>query len=119
MIRRGGVGEYASDGHGTWSMPGGWLERGETAWDAAEREVLEETGCRVTAYRDLGFVCCASESAPVQIVTLVIGCRWDGGEPTVTEPEKCPEVRFVTFPELNNLPLFAPVRAWRKKGGLT
>lgn len=38
---------------GTWSIPGGALHRGESAWDAALREVLEETGLDLAHAREM------------------------------------------------------------------
>jgi ADP-ribose pyrophosphatase YjhB (NUDIX family) len=34
---------------GRWTLPGGWIDLGESPADAAEREVLEETGMTVAA----------------------------------------------------------------------
>ena len=34
---------------GRWTLPGGWIDLGESPAYAAEREVLEETGLKVTA----------------------------------------------------------------------
>jgi len=116
MIRRGGVGEFASDGRGTWSVPGGWLDLGETPWEAAVREAREETGVDVQACRSEGFVSCPSYNGRFQIVTLFVSCRWVAGEPHVTEPEKCPEVAWVPFAQVRQRPLFAPLDAWWPDG---
>ncbi len=42
MVRRA-----MEPGQGLWSLPGGYVDRGETVEAAAEREVLEETGLTV------------------------------------------------------------------------
>ncbi|QYJ16216.1 hypothetical protein Rxycam_02048 [Rubrobacter xylanophilus DSM 9941] len=42
LVRRG-----IEPGYGRWTFPGGFVERGERAEAAAERETLEETGVRV------------------------------------------------------------------------
>ena len=43
-----------SYGKGFWSFPGGGCHRGETFDDAAHRELLEETGCRIDRMELLG-----------------------------------------------------------------
>ena len=41
-------------GYGLWSMPGGYVDRGEVVEQAAEREVKEETGLMVEVQRLVG-----------------------------------------------------------------
>lgn len=51
LVRRG-----REPQRGRWSVPGGTVEPGETAAQAAVRETFEETGARVRAERELGTV---------------------------------------------------------------
>jgi ADP-ribose pyrophosphatase YjhB (NUDIX family) len=51
LVRRG-----TDPGRGQWSVPGGRVEPGEAATAAAAREVLEETGVRVTVGDLVGIV---------------------------------------------------------------
>ena len=114
LIQRGGVGQFASDGHGSWSVPGGWLDFGETPFQAAERETMEESGVVVEAIESLDWVQCRSRVTKAQIVTLMIRCRYVSGEPTVMEPDKCPTVEWVPDAEVDHRELFAPLRAYRE-----
>lgn len=115
MIERGGVGQFASDGFGTWSVPGGWLDFGESPIKAAERETLEESGVTVRAVEEMGHVCCQSYDEQFQIVTLFVRCEYVSGQPTITEPDKCPSVEWVPLGALDDMSLFRPIEAWRAK----
>lgn len=114
MLRRGNVGASISEGHGKWSVPGGWLAVGETPGETAVREAREETGVEVEPRYYEGFVC-HDNSHGDKIVTLFVNCRWFSGEPRVTEPEKCPEVTWVPFVYVRQLPLFTPLDVWWRR----
>jgi len=74
LIRRGDSGK--------WALPGGTLEWGETLRTAIDREVLEETGARVTQLGELIGVYSAPGRDPrFHAVTVVVAA-------TIGEPDK-------------------------------
>ncbi|MDP6956230.1 MAG: NUDIX domain-containing protein [Planctomycetota bacterium] len=64
---------------GQWALPAGYQERDEEPRQAAEREILEETGLRVRAGRllDLLFIA-ADERKPANVAVFL--CAPRGGE---------------------------------------
>jgi ADP-ribose pyrophosphatase YjhB (NUDIX family) len=65
LIRRG-----REPGRGSWSVPGGRVEPGETPEGAVEREVLEETGLRVRAGAPGGRVRIPGDGVVYDVVDL-------------------------------------------------
>jgi ADP-ribose pyrophosphatase YjhB (NUDIX family) len=63
---------------GFWASPGGYVERGEAPWRAAEREAREEVGLEVAAGPLLGAY--ASPGSPV-LVLYYHGTVLSGGPP--------------------------------------
>ncbi len=101
MIRRAG-----SHGDGTWSVPGGHLEQGESWEKTAKREVEEETGLIID---NPTFIAITNDifSADKHYVTIWMEADYIRGEPQITEPDKTPEFAWKT---IKNLPdnLFEP-----------
>lgn len=114
LVQRGSRASYA-DGYGTWSLPGGWLEWGETALDAARREVDEETGLEVKPVAQDGYEVAAASEGGLHIVTLFVVCEYLGGEPWNREPEKQLAVGWTPRESIVELDLFAPFDAWWRR----
>jgi ADP-ribose pyrophosphatase YjhB (NUDIX family) len=117
-----------SHGAGTWALPGGWLEKGESFEACALRELEEETGL------------CAEDVSGALVVPVVANNIMDQGVHSATvfvrtqlarasaadsvrvcEPHKCTEWRWVELQqERMPTPLFPPLAFltasahWRK-----
>jgi 8-oxo-dGTP diphosphatase len=73
-------------GAGTWTMPGGSLDFGESFEDAAKRETKEETGLTLGKVEVIALN--ADQTDTAHYVTIGLLGRDFTGEPQVCEPEK-------------------------------
>ena len=93
MLRRA-----VETGYGLWSLPGGYVDRGEVVEEAAAREVREETGLQVE-------------------ISALVGLFSEGGHPVVVAAyaavevggklEAGPEALELGFYPLDGLPTLA------------
>lgn len=87
---------------GTWGIPGGTLEWGETLRDALVREVAEETGARVLRIgRVVGVYSAPRRDPRFHGVTVVVSVVVDA---SVLRPENPLEVREAKLFEPSQLP---------------
>ena len=95
--------------NGRWCLPGGRMEPGESAVEACEREVLEETGLRVRATRLIGIytspniVLEYADGNRFQIVAMSFEAEIIGGELTLTN--ETTEYGFFTPVETESMDL--------------
>jgi 8-oxo-dGTP diphosphatase len=91
-------------GNGTWGLPSGHQEPGETMLQTAARELKEETG--LTA-KTLLWRCMYDDIRPnehyIQVGFEALGV---GSEPKLLEPEKCEEWRWFSIDDTRVLIFF-------------
>lgn len=89
-------------GAGTYALPGGHLEFGETPEQCAAREVMEETGLKVS---NVQFLTATNDYMPAEgkhYITLFTVCSRDNNddEPQLLEPDKCEEWEWASWEDL-------------------
>jgi 8-oxo-dGTP diphosphatase len=92
---------------GLWSLPGGHVEPGEPAREAARREVMEETGIDADIFGllDLHEVIRREAAGDVSwhyVIAVHYGV-WRSGEPVAGSD--CRQARFVELDDLGTMPL--------------
>jgi len=93
--------------NGQWCLPSGAMDPGESAAEACEREVLEETGLSVRLKRLVGVyshpdqLTVYPDGNKVQIVALHFEAEVTGGEPGLSN--ETTEIGYFTLLELEKL----------------
>ncbi len=96
----------ALHGEGTWTIPGGKLDFGESFEDGAEREVLEETGIQVDK-ENLKLISISNDRVETaHFATMGFLCEKFEGEPQTREPEEITEWKWFPFDDLPSLIFF-------------
>lgn len=94
-------------GEGTWSVPGGHLEFGETIEKTAAREVLEETGLKINNIKIAGITNDIFKKEKKHYITIWVTSNWVHGKHKINEPDKFLELDWIDFDNLPK-PLFLP-----------
>ena len=71
------------ENNGTWSLPGGWCDVDQSVASNAIKEVLEETGCAVTAQRLIAVQDWRKHNVTnyaYGVIKIFVLCRYEGGE---------------------------------------
>lgn len=102
---------------GSYGMPGGRVELGESLVTTAERELLEETG--LTA-KELTYIGCVREfQGEKDFIHFAYICKDFIGELTLVEPDKCEGWEWIHLDELQTIDILPGhkgiIEMWQKE----
>lgn len=110
MIRRG-----RPPAAGSWSVPGGRVERGETLEAALAREVAEECGIEIRCRRFLGWV---ERIAPDRHDVIIDFVAEQVGDDPIRAGDDAVDARWVPLPEVERLDLVPGLGAFLREHGV-
>lgn len=102
--------QHRKNGESYWLVPGGGVEFGESLTEALAREILEETGCRVSRTGPLVF--CHDTIAP-DLSRHIVNLYFSGdlsGEPVCGREENLTAVDWFRPEEIAGLDMRPPVQ---------
>jgi ADP-ribose pyrophosphatase YjhB (NUDIX family) len=94
-----------------WLLPGGGLDWGESLHQAAQREVSEETGVKVSAGELLFVSETLAPDGAKHVVHLVFEASYQGGEPRVPAEARITDVRWFDLDKVSELILHPPMQS--------
>lgn len=99
----------------SWGFPGGALELGESPLTCAKRELIEETGLKVTQFSQGPYTSDYFERENKHFVTIYVLAKFEGGALDHRQPEKFKELKWFPWEALPT-PLYLPVQNLLKLG---
>lgn len=87
-----------------YELPGGKIEKGETAEEAVKREAQEEILCKVQIIKKLNDVEFEEDGQIIHYTRFLAKIK-NNQQPSIGEPQKFDEVCFVQFEELDTMHL--------------
>ncbi|KAJ3134004.1 hypothetical protein HDU90_005352 [Geranomyces variabilis] len=112
----------SSHGAGTWQLPGGHLEVGESWGECGAREVLEEAGVKIGTPTFVAVTNDVFDPTNKHYITIFVKANCLDAEPVaqVLEPEKCKCWEWVDWEEVfgsesRYRPLFLPMTHLREQ----